>query len=135
MQTIMLTDGTRYNVLEIREKQKMNHELNQRKNTATFVITDPILTQEIREKFADPILTQEIRNFFKTGEEMPNVYRNYTKLLGVYDNVEQSTVDVTMMESSTIEDKLRENEIALEATQAELQEIKAAIEIIAGGEG
>lgn len=119
MQKIKLADGVEYNVLEITKGQKMNPKLKQLRNTITFHISGTTYA-ELREKFCDELCTKEIKVILDTGYEM-QPYVGYGILIGLCEDIENRVISVTMMESSTLEDDMKQMQKNVERMKEEIQ--------------
>lgn len=119
MQKIMLSDSTVYDVQEIAKRQRINPKLNLLKNVVVFHIVGSTY-QEVREKFSDSLNTNEIKVILDNGYEV-QTYSGYTILVGLYENFEDNIIAVSMMESSTLEDEMKQMQENVSLMKNEIQ--------------
>ena len=119
MQKIMLSDSTVYDVQEIAKRQRINPKLNLLKNVVVFHIVGSTY-QEVREKFSDSLNTNEIKVILDNGYEV-QTYSGYTILVGLYENFEDNIIAVSMMESSTLEDEMKQMQENVSLMKKEMQ--------------
>lgn len=119
MQKIMLSDSTVYDVQEIAKRQRINPKLNLLKNVVAFHIVGSTY-QEVREKFSDSLNTNEIKVILDNGYEV-QTYSGYTILVGLYENFEDNIIAVSMMESSTLEDEMKQMQENVSLMKKEMQ--------------
>lgn len=119
MQKIMLSDSTVYDVQEIAKRQRINPKLNLLKNVVVFHIVGSTY-QEVREKFSDSLNTNEIKVILDNGYEV-QTYSGYTILVGLYENFEDNIIAVSMMESTTLEDEMKQMQENVSLMKKEMQ--------------